>query len=221
MYYIIDVGNVNAIKEISSMAKGRFFFPRASFLPKGAVKVASKKSSAVAYLSVSMIGRPCAVGFYGKADKPAFNYSFRSVEKRNKWVADWLVKMDDVAAYKAKQVADKAAKLAQPHGLKVDDVLVCSWGYDQTNIDYYQVIELVGKRSVKIREISCERVETHFMQGKSVPAVGKFVGEAMLKKVDENDRVRIASYASASKLEQVVIDGKPCGYRPSHWTAYA
>lgn len=39
----------------------------------------------------------------------------------------------------------------------VGDILCCSWGYDQTNIDYYQVVA-VTKASVKIREIAAQRV---------------------------------------------------------------
>jgi hypothetical protein len=200
----------------------KFHFPRASFVRKGAVKVASKKSSAVAYLSdIAGSERCCAVGFVGKADRPAFNFSFRSADVRARWVAGWFVRMDDAAAHRAKLAAERKAKLAAPHGLKVGDVLYTSWGYDQTNIDYYQVVELVGKRSVVIREISCEVVETGYMQGKSVPAVGVFKGEPMLKKVSEHDTVRIASYASASKLDQVIVDGVAVGYKPKHWTAYA
>lgn len=38
---------------------------------------------------------------------------------------------------------------------RVGDILVSSWGYDQTNVDYYQVIA-VTKASVRIREI-CTR----------------------------------------------------------------
>ena len=33
---------------------------------------------------------------------------------------------------------------AERDGLKVGDVLRSSWGYDQTNVDYYEVVELVG-----------------------------------------------------------------------------
>ncbi len=42
-----------------------------------------------------------------------------------------------------------------------------------------------------------------------------------LKRVDEYGSVRIASYASASKLELIKVDGVALGYKPSHWTAYA
>lgn len=47
------------------------------------------------------------------------------------------------------------------YGIKVGDVFGMSWGYDETHNSYFQVIALVGKESVKVREInprtvSCE-----------------------------------------------------------------
>lgn len=41
-----------------------------------------------------------------------------------------------------------------PRQLQVGDILVCSWGYNMTIVDFYRVTELVGKCSVKIEEIS-------------------------------------------------------------------
>lgn len=41
---------------------------------------------------------------------------------------------------------------------KVGDILRCSWGYDQTNIDFYKVVAVVGKASVRIRKLGCKRV---------------------------------------------------------------
>jgi hypothetical protein len=35
------------------------------------------------------------------------------------------------------------------------DILVCSWGYDQTNVDYYQVVDVTAK-SIRIREIQAK-----------------------------------------------------------------
>lgn len=40
------------------------------------------------------------------------------------------------------------------NGLKVGDMLVASWGYEQTNITTFQVISLCGKTSVRIREVN-------------------------------------------------------------------
>jgi hypothetical protein len=43
------------------------------------------------------------------------------------------------------------------HNLTVGTLLVASWGYDQTNIDAYQVVE-VGPSSIKVRAIATEQV---------------------------------------------------------------
>lgn len=39
-------------------------------------------------------------------------------------------------------------------GVKVGDIFHMSWGYEQTNNDFFQVIKLVGKQSVLIRSVS-------------------------------------------------------------------
>lgn len=191
------------------------------WIPPGAVKVASKKSPAVVYLygksPVSFV-----VGYYGDAGKASFGpYRYKTQESRAAGAARWLKECDERAAYKAKCAAEKKTKLAAPHALKAGDVLVCSWGYDQTNVDYYEVLALVGARSVRIVKIGCESVETLSMQGESVPLKGKHIGDPMLKKVNEYGSVRIASYAVASKLEPKVVAGVEVGYQASHWTAYA
>lgn len=199
-------------------------YAEARWIPEGSAKVASKISGAVVYMFPSKWGgKPAAVGYYGKAVKPAFNYSFKDDARRAKWVSEWLQGQDAAVKAKAARVEAKKAALAKPHGLKVGDVLRSSWGYDQTNIDYYEVIELVGKRGVKICEIGCESVETGFMQGNSVPAKGAFIGQPMLKKVGERDEVKVRDFGVwAYKMEPMKsADGIAIGYRPSGWTAYA
>jgi hypothetical protein len=196
-------------------------FQRDFYIPKGSAKVSSKSSSAVAYV-YERGGKPCAVGFFGKADKPAFTYSFKDAARRALFVGEWFQKMDSCQARKDKQLAERREKMAKPQEqLKVGDVLRCSWGYDQTNIDYFEVTKLVGKRTVEIRKIACESVDTSFMQGQSVPAKGEYLGEPMRKQVSENGSVRIYSFASAYKMEPVMVAGVPVGYRASSWTAYA
>ena len=50
---------------------------------------------------------------------------------------------------------------ANKFGVKVGDLFHASWGYDQTNNDFFQVIALVGASSVRVREVSpvCEQSE--------------------------------------------------------------
>lgn len=198
-------------------------FSRDFYIPKkGAVKVASKASPAVAYL-YGLFDRPCAMGFFGKAEKPAFQYRFASVERRNAYVAKWLRDMDAAQARKTQRQADKKAALAkQQEVLKVGDVLRSSWGYDQTNVDYYEVVELFGKRGVVIREIGCESEQTGWLQGNSVPAKGQYIGQPMRKQVNENGSVKVRDWGVwAYRMEPVKVAGVPVAYSPSAWTAYA
>lgn len=193
----------------------------ARYIPKGAIKVAAKSGAGVAYL-YERHGRVCAIGFVGTSVNPSIDYSYKSPERRAEAVAGWLKGLDEAKASKAARMAAKREKLAAPHGLKVGDVLRSSWGYDQTNIDYYEVVELKGARGVLIREIGCESVETGFMSGNSVPTPGKYIGEPMLKRVGEHDEVKVRDFGVwARKMEPVKIAGKAVAYSPSSWTAYA
>jgi hypothetical protein len=37
--------------------------------------------------------------------------------------------------------------------VSVGDVFVSSWGYEQTNVTFYQVLSVHGKKTVTVREI--------------------------------------------------------------------
>lgn len=39
------------------------------------------------------------------------------------------------------------------YGVQVGDIFSASWGYDQTQVDFFQVIALVGETSVRVREV--------------------------------------------------------------------
>ena len=44
--------------------------------------------------------------------------------------------------------------------VKIGDIFCFSWGYEQSNIDYFQVVALKGTKQVIIRQISYEIAET-------------------------------------------------------------
>lgn len=44
-------------------------------------------------------------------------------------------------------------------GIKVGDFFKATWGYDQTNVDWFQVIALAGKSSVRVREVNPPIIE--------------------------------------------------------------
>lgn len=58
----------------------------------------------------------------------------------------------------ARKAAKQAARAAFVNPYAVGDILDGSWGYDQTNVDYFQVIE-TGPRSLKLHKIAARTLE--------------------------------------------------------------
>lgn len=117
--------------------------------------------------------RPTPKGKYAKS-KNVFYYRFVTEGERALYVNKYVQQVegrqkmiDDAKA--AKSAAQKAAK----NPFKVGDLLYDSWGYDQTNIDFYQVTE-VGKMSVVIRRIA----------SKGVPGTQNFMSEDVVPQKD-------------------------------------
>ncbi len=48
----------------------------------------------------------------------------------------------------------KPAEKSNKFGVKVGDIFSASWGYEQTQTDFFQVVERVGALSVRVREVN-------------------------------------------------------------------
>lgn len=82
---------------------------------------------------------PGAMGFRGpRAAKPCFKYYFKTAANRDDYILDFYLEV-----YKRKNA--QLARKQFTNKLKKGDVLYSSWGYDQTNIDFYIVLESKGK----------------------------------------------------------------------------
>ena len=185
------------------------------------VKFTDDSLGAIAFFHVTESGAIYMIGFSGKRVKPDFHFSFRSTDYADRYQETWHKGLVSRATDKAERKAERAAKLAQPHPLAVGDVLVSSWGYEQTNYDYYQVTRLVGKQSVEIRQLGRQAAETGFLQGDCVPVKGLFKGEPMVKRINENGSVKVRSWGVwAHKKESVTVAGVEI-FKPDHYTAYA
>ena len=66
-------------------------------------------------------------------------------------------------ACKGEKTANKASKKAPEkinrYGVKVGDIFYTSWGYEQTNVNFFQVIALKGEASVILKEVCLEVIE--------------------------------------------------------------
>lgn len=98
------------------------------------------------------------------------------------------------------------------HTLIVGDILNSSWGYEQTNVTFYQVTR-VTKSSVELGVIkSAENYDGQSMTGTKTPLPGEFVStNRFLKRVKGAGQVKITSYEYAR-----LWDGKP-----AHFSSYA
>jgi len=174
----------------------RHSFPREFYLPKSqTLTPVDCAGTDAAIWTYETAGVPYAIGFHGKAAKPDFHHRFRSTERRAEHIAGYL----EGRKQRAAAMAEQKTKRQAPHTLKIGDVLVCSWGYDQTNIDYYQVTRVPGAQTVEIRKIAAKSgPEEGFMTAYCTADRDNFVGEPMIKRANSSNCVRIASYACAS-----------------------
>lgn len=79
---------------------------------------------------------------------------------------------------KATAKAPKAEKVNK-YGVKVGDIFEASWGWEQTNVDFFQVIALVGECSVRVREVYPEIVDRIGVSGMSEDRVYKITNELL------------------------------------------
>ena len=106
------------------------------------------------------------------------------------------------------------------HNVKPGDIFRSMWGYDQTNIDYFQVVKLVGKTMVGIKAINAELVETTgYMQGKVRPVKDSFKVDVLLGgKIDDVFRRRVSN--GHLKIDDVRHAYPVRDDEVSHFTSY-
>jgi hypothetical protein len=140
----------------------RIRFTRDFYIPKGAEKIETPEAGTVAYLArgnYAHNGAPYfhAVAFHGKAEKPDWNYTFKTEQQAREYIATHAT---NCAAHN-KRVADarkaRSEVRAADH-FKVGDLLHTSWGYDQTNVEFFKIVRVLEK-TVEIVAIGGKTVE--------------------------------------------------------------
>lgn len=151
------------------------------------------------------VGKFCARGYSGKKSKADFNYYYRSEIDRDKSIQKYLEGLQ--SRIDAKK-ADRAKKAEFQTTLEVGDILEGSWGYDQTNIEFYQVVKKISGKSIEIRELCQSIVEgsTGFLCENVMPVKDCFTenSKPIRKLVNVHNRVSFQCF-SLSKW-----DGRAC-----------
>jgi hypothetical protein len=79
---------------------------------------------------------------------------------------------------------DKIKKVNAVSKVAVGDIFINTWGYDQTNADFWQVVWKTAK-GLKLRRINSREVETGFMCGRATPIKDSFVNDKEVLKYPE------------------------------------
>ena len=146
-----------------------------------------------------MLGKFYAIAYQGKSSKHLFYNAFRSEQQRDKEIQDAIKSRKLTLESKALRSKERSE---YQHTLNVGDILYSSWGYDQTNVDFYEVVQVIGK-AVAIRQIEKRVVSGNEYSEYVAPMPRKYIGPA-LKKIPRNNSVRLNSFSSAW-----LWDGKP------------
>lgn len=100
--------------------------------------------------------KPCLAIWKGKQSKPFINFSYVFLDHRNTTIK----KEKEMADLRFEQKEQKKAeRKAFTPDLNVGDIYVDSWGYEQTQVDFYQIIEVVGKHTAVFQAIASETVD--------------------------------------------------------------
>ena len=147
------------------------------------------------------------IAFAGKAGKPLWHHWFGTSASRLKMITDSIASRKAHLKYREERTG---ARKDFKHTLKVGDVLYTSWGYDQTNVDFYEVVETKAK-SVVVCKIGSREVEAKQNLSYVAAVTGKCYGKSSVHRVGEGNSVKIDDHYAHK------WDGKPVYETASGW----
>jgi hypothetical protein len=154
-----------------------------------------------------------ATAFSGKKATQDWSYRFRDERERRKYIQDYFVKCKQAQELKIERAAARINKKREFFAsIKEGDIFVDSWGYDQTNVDYYVVTKKL-KASIKVRQIG--KIVEYGSHGanKVTPNPLHYLssGEEM-NKIPQDGHIKIDGYRYA-----VLWDGVPNHETAAGW----
>lgn len=189
--------------------------PREFFIPKDNPTLLQVRGTPVGLeiWTWDLAGKSYGIAFAGKANKPLWYYAFRSDSARQMQIDQTIKSYASSQALK-KQRSEERKQFR--HDLSVGDILYSSWGYDQTNINWYEVVQIPSEKMVVLREVAGKILRSDGMgSDQVVPLRGSYVGPAM-KRIPRGSlgsvSVKISDAQTAYKW-----DGKPKRETSSGW----
>lgn len=174
---------------------------RSFFIPSDFSKFYEDAALGVEVYASDPTGDLAALCFVGKQSRPQWHFRFGTAQALFAAINETL----DQRRGHAARVAKERAERNQPHDVKIGDIFKASWGYDQTNVDFYAVTKVTGTHTVQLEEIGSTTV--------AQPTAGSYrvkpdptarTGKFMTKRVSAwkgNPCVRIGNHATAHRVD--------------------
>lgn len=143
----------------------------------------------------------------GNQSEPYSKYSYRNETDLINAAILAIKNAEGRQESKTKYKTEKKAKTEKfAATVKVGDIFSASWGYDQTNVDFYQVVQKSGKK-VTLRELKQEYVKKDgfsSMSGHTIALPNQFVSEETSVHFLQDECIKFTSYKYG-----YLWDGKP------------
>ena len=147
--------------------------PQTRYIPQNSTFI-PHETGAVVYYFTARDGKPAAIAYTpGAIKNHAWKWAFRSEQLRTEYTENWF---NNLSAAEAAKTAKSIAAKTWRHDWIPGTILNGSWGYDQTNVEFYQVTNVSPtSNSITIRELAHD----------VVPGSGGFMSEAVTPRKDE------------------------------------
>lgn len=146
---------------------------RRSRVPANAIEHDARTGDGSVYFTWQARNMPAVAVFLGRRTTREWAYSFPDQQRADERVKAWI------EAHRLRLATE--AELRKRHSLQLGQILYACWGYEQTNIQFYQVIAVRGA-VVDLHELSKDRTPTGDMTAKVRPIVDSFVGAPLHSK---------------------------------------
>tara|TARA_Y100000589_G_scaffold328657_1_gene373263 strand:+ start:197 stop:826 length:630 start_codon:yes stop_codon:yes gene_type:complete len=155
--------------------------------------------------------RLIAVAWSGKRSKYDWYYRFQDKKQMDKYISDYFCKLEDIARLKIERKEQKKKEKQEFFdSIQVGDIFVDSWGYDQTNVDFYKVTKKL-KASIKVVKIGNETVADYTSALLVIPRESIHTSEEITK-VSQDGYIRTSSFSYAWPW-----NGKPMHETAAGW----
>ncbi len=137
-----------------------------------------------------------------KQTKPKEYIKFNSQEKMESYIENCINTLKARYEQKVKDRADRKIKLAElAKTVVVGDILHCSWGYEQTQCEFFQIVSKKGQ-TVEVREIAGESSNEGNMCCCLKPIKDQFLKDSpIIKKQLRGNSITLDSVRSATKCD--------------------